>query len=64
MIFTLLSFWYGVKGREYWAQCVCCYFLGFFGDVVDGHVARMFDQSKPFDLESCLRLCPPLVADM
>lgn len=50
MIFTLLSFWYGVKGREYWAQCVCCYFLGFFGDVVDGHVARMFDQSKPFDL--------------
>jgi CDP-diacylglycerol--inositol 3-phosphatidyltransferase len=31
-----------------WKQSVIFYGLAFFGDVVDGHVARMFGQSSEF----------------
>lgn len=31
---------------ESWKISLCCYFLAFAGDVVDGYVARLFKQSK------------------
>lgn len=44
VLFTLASFVFGVRGE--WSWCVSSYFLGFFGDLVDGYLARRFNQSE------------------
>ena len=42
----VLSFYF-ITGRE-WQLAFFCYGLAFFGDVVDGFVARKFNQSSEF----------------
>jgi CDP-diacylglycerol--inositol 3-phosphatidyltransferase len=45
VIFMLLSLYYG---RRDWTICVACYCIAFGGDVVDGFVARAFDQCSSY----------------
>jgi CDP-diacylglycerol--inositol 3-phosphatidyltransferase len=42
-IFMLLSF---ALAQSSWKAAVVCYILAFVGDVVDGYVARAFNQCK------------------
>ena len=45
VIFMLLSLYFA---RSHWQKCLICYCIAFGGDVVDGFVARKFDQSSSF----------------
>lgn len=42
--FMIASFVYAAE----WKISVACYLLAFMGDVLDGHVARAFNQCKAF----------------
>jgi CDP-diacylglycerol--inositol 3-phosphatidyltransferase len=39
-----------VLARDNWKAAITCYLLAFVGDVVDGYVARAFNQCKIFRL--------------
>jgi CDP-diacylglycerol--inositol 3-phosphatidyltransferase len=45
VLFMLLTFYFALSN---WQVALVCYLLAFTGDVVDGHVARMFKQSSSF----------------
>ena len=45
VLFMVLSFLYSMDN---WLYSVVFYGLAFFGDVVDGYVARSFNQSSEF----------------
>ena len=45
IIFMILSFYFS---KYNWSLAIFFYGFAFFGDVVDGHVARAFNQSSEF----------------
>lgn len=45
VLFMILSFYFALS---HWQLALTCYFLAFFGDVVDGYVARYFGQSSTY----------------
>ena len=36
-----------ILARTNWQVAIACYLLAFVGDVIDGYVARAFNQCKP-----------------